>query len=51
MRAALIKAFGEPTEELELADVPEPSAPAEGEVLVGVEYLGELSSAHRRLGP
>ena len=40
MRAALIKAFGEPTEVLELADVPEPSAPAEGEVLVGVEYLG-----------
>jgi NADPH:quinone reductase-like Zn-dependent oxidoreductase len=38
MRAALIKAFGEPTEVLELADVPEPSAPAEGEVLVGVEY-------------
>ena len=30
MRAALIKAFGEPTEVLELADVPEPSAPASG---------------------
>jgi hypothetical protein len=40
MRAALIKAFGEPTEVLELSDVPESSAPAEGEVLVGVEYLG-----------
>ena len=38
MRAALIKAFGEPTEVLELADVPEPSRPAAGEVLVGVEY-------------
>src|SRR5947209_6239080 len=38
MRAALIKAFGEPTEVLELADVSEPSAPAAGEVLVGVEY-------------
>src|SRR6478672_5033295 len=38
MRAALIKAFGEPTEVLELADVPEPSGPAAGEVLVGVEY-------------
>ena len=36
MRAALIKAFGEPTEVLELADVPEPSGPAAGEVLVGV---------------
>jgi len=32
MRAALIKAFGEPTEVLELADVPEPSGPAAGEV-------------------
>ena len=38
MRAALIKAFGEPTEVLELADVPEPLGPAAGEVLVGVEY-------------
>jgi NADPH:quinone reductase-like Zn-dependent oxidoreductase len=38
MRAALIKAFGEPTEVLELADVPEPSGPAVGEVLLGVEY-------------
>ena len=38
MRAALIKAFGEPTEVLELADVPEPSGPVAGEVLVGVEY-------------
>jgi NADPH:quinone reductase-like Zn-dependent oxidoreductase len=38
MRAALIKAFGEPTEVLELSDVPEPSGPAPGEVLVGVEY-------------
>jgi len=34
----LIKAFGEPAEVLELADVPEPSGPAAGEVLVGVEY-------------
>src|SRR6201993_775249 len=38
MRAALMKAFGEPTEVLELADLPEPSGPAAGEVLVGVEY-------------
>jgi NADPH:quinone reductase-like Zn-dependent oxidoreductase len=38
MRAALIKAFGEPAEVLELADVPEPSGPAAGEVLVGVSY-------------
>jgi len=38
MRAALIKAFGEPTEVLELADIPEPSGPAAGEVLIGVEY-------------
>src|SRR5215467_9568435 len=35
MRTALIKAFGEPTEVLELADVPKPSGPAAGEVLVG----------------
>src|SRR2546426_6750956 len=38
MRAALIKAFGEPTDVLELADIPEPSGPAAGEVLIGVEY-------------
>ena len=38
MRAALIKAFGEPTDVLEVSDVPEPSGPAAGEVLVGVEY-------------
>jgi NADPH:quinone reductase-like Zn-dependent oxidoreductase len=38
MRAAMIKAFGEPTEVLELVDVPEPTGPAAGEVLVGVEY-------------
>ena len=38
MHAALIKAFGEPTEVLELVDVPEPAGPAAGEVLVGVEY-------------
>ncbi len=38
MRAALIEAFGEPTEVLELVDVPEPTGPAAGEVLVGVAY-------------
>ena len=38
MRAALMRAFGEPTQVLELGDVPEPSGPAAGEVLVGVEY-------------
>jgi len=38
MRAALIETCGEPTEVLELADVPEPSGPAAGEVLIGVEY-------------
>src|SRR5580704_16656623 len=39
MRAALIKAFGEPTKVLELSDGPEPPGPAAGEVLVGVEYV------------
>jgi len=38
MRAALIKAFGEPADVLELADVPEPAGPAAGEVVIGVEY-------------
>src|ERR1700738_5668350 len=38
MRAALIEAFGEPTEVLGLVNVPEPTGPAAGEVLVGVEY-------------
>ena len=49
MRAALIKAFGEPTEVLELADVPEPSGPAAGEVLVGVEYAPiNMNDLYRR---
>jgi NADPH:quinone reductase-like Zn-dependent oxidoreductase len=38
MRAVQIKAFGEPTEVLQIVDLPEPPAPAAGEVLVGVEY-------------
>jgi NADPH:quinone reductase-like Zn-dependent oxidoreductase len=38
MRGAMIKAFGKPSEVLELVDVQEPAAPAAGEVLVGVEY-------------
>ena len=38
MRGAMIKAFGEPMEVLELVDVPEPTGPAAGEVLVGVGY-------------
>lgn len=38
MRRAMIKAFGEPKEVLELVDMQDPAAPAEGEVLVGVEY-------------
>src|SRR5580704_13155415 len=38
MLAAMIKAFGEPTKVLELVDAPEPTGPAAGEVLVGVEY-------------
>jgi NADPH:quinone reductase-like Zn-dependent oxidoreductase len=38
MRAAMIKAFGEPKEALELVDVKEPPAPAAGEALVGVDY-------------
>ena len=38
MHGAMIKAFGEPKEVLEVVDVQEPAAPAAGEVLVGVEY-------------
>jgi NADPH:quinone reductase-like Zn-dependent oxidoreductase len=38
MRGAMIKAFGEPSEVLELVDAPEPRSPAAGQVLVGVEY-------------
>ena len=38
MHGAMIKAFGEPKEVLELVDVQEPAAPAADEVLVGVEY-------------
>ena len=36
MHGAMIKAFGEPKEVLELVDVQEPAAPAADEVLVGV---------------
>src|SRR5260370_657791 len=38
MRAVQIRAFGEPGIVLELADLPEPPAPAAGEVLIGVEH-------------
>jgi len=38
MRGAIIKAFGEPSEVLELVDGPEPTGPTASEVLVGVEY-------------
>jgi NADPH:quinone reductase-like Zn-dependent oxidoreductase len=38
MRGAMIRAFGEPREVLELVDAQEPAAPAVGEVLVSVEY-------------
>lgn len=44
MRAAMIKAFGEPAEVLELFDVPEPTGPAAGEALVGVEYAPIIAS-------
>ncbi|HWO45825.1 MAG TPA: alcohol dehydrogenase catalytic domain-containing protein, partial [Methylomirabilota bacterium] len=33
-----IRAFGEPGIVLELADLPEPPAPAAGQVLIGVEH-------------
>src|SRR4029453_12702512 len=38
MRAVQIRTFGEPGIVLELADLPEPPAPAAGEVLIGVEH-------------
>jgi NADPH:quinone reductase-like Zn-dependent oxidoreductase len=38
MRGAMIKAFGDPSEVLELVDVLEPKGAAAGEVLVPVEY-------------
>jgi NADPH:quinone reductase-like Zn-dependent oxidoreductase len=38
MRAAMIRAFGEPKAVLELVDRPEPAPPGAGEVLIGVEY-------------
>src|SRR5712664_1552153 len=38
MRAVQIRTFGEPGIVLELADIPEPPAPAAGEVLIGVEH-------------
>jgi NADPH:quinone reductase-like Zn-dependent oxidoreductase len=44
MRAAMIKAFGESAEVLELVDVPKPTGPAAGETLVGVEYAPIIAS-------
>src|SRR6267142_1679765 len=38
MRAVQLRTFGEPGIVLELADLPEPPAPAAGEVLIGVEH-------------
>ena len=38
MRALQIRTFGEPGIVLELADLPEPPAPAAGQVLIGVEH-------------
>jgi NADPH:quinone reductase-like Zn-dependent oxidoreductase len=38
MRAVQIRTFGEPEIVLELADLPEPPAPAAGQVLIGVEH-------------
>src|ERR1700752_2402366 len=38
MRAVQIRTFGEPGIVLQLADLPEPPAPAAGEVLIGVEH-------------
>src|SRR5438128_1916850 len=38
MRAVQIRTFGEPGIVLELADLPEPPAPAAGQVLIGVEH-------------
>jgi len=36
MRAVQIRTFGEPGTVLELAELPEPTAPAAGQVLIGV---------------
>ena len=38
MRALQIRTFGEPGLVLELVDLPEPPAPAAGQVLIGVEH-------------
>src|SRR2546423_13046319 len=38
MRAVRIRTFGEPASVLDLADLPDPPAPAAGQVLIGVEY-------------
>ncbi len=41
MRAVQIRTFGEPGIVLELADLPEPPAPAAGQVLIGVEACAD----------
>jgi NADPH:quinone reductase-like Zn-dependent oxidoreductase len=50
MRAAMIKAFGEPAEVLELVDVPESTGPVVGEVLVASSTRRSLLR-FRKVGP
>jgi hypothetical protein len=50
MRAVQIRTFGEPGIVLELADLPEPPAPAAGQVLIGVQHALHPICAHRVVG-
>ena len=45
MLAVQIRTFGDPESVLELADLPEPPAPAAGEVLIGVEHAHQVYSS------
>jgi NADPH:quinone reductase-like Zn-dependent oxidoreductase len=38
MKAIYLTAYGNPVQNLQMAEVPEPNAPSEGEALVRMEY-------------
>ena len=43
MRAIQISSFGNPTDVLELIDIPEPPQPDAGQALIGVEFAPDQS--------
>ena len=44
MRAIQISSFGNPTDVLELIDIPEPPQPDAGQALIGVEFCPSITT-------